>query len=764
MRLKLLIITLIGLLLLGWHLFLQCRSSGFTYRLLTLFIAPYWTTFVLLGAGVAGAVAARVGGRRGLGVAAVAVALGLIAIPAVATAQVAAFGYALVFALAIFALGAKITETFLPPPPANVHHENLLPPLIAYGLGSGAFSLLTLLGGVLGGAAYSTPALLILSLIFLPSARRLIRRTGWLRGGEKLSPTGGALWLTLVAGVALLGWFAFLPPLEYDVLEYHALLPLTYLRENGVAFQPQNMFSGFPQNSEMLTYALFNIAGVETGVIAAQWLNFLFLPLTLLALVALVRRVAGNLGATAAAATNAGLLAALTLLAQAGTMQWSAILYVENLTVFYVALTVLLTLRAVRENSRRAVVFAGIFAGLAAGVKYPGLIFAGAPAAALIFLFWRGGWREKISNAILAGGACWLTLAPWLAKNYLTAGNPFYPLWNLFFRVADWDATQETRSRLSHSPSWGLPPDVSPFSVDELLNQIAHLFLGLGNEASGALLLVGIPALYLWRHSVKNASGGWRETAIIALWLGAIFIGWFGFTHRIERFFYAGTWLTAVLSGIGLAALLTAAANSRQKIIAPSIAVMARILPVATGLTAGVVLTAWLGNYFPAEEKDVAAIDVLLGEVSPEKYRALNYRYEDLREFLHRESARDARVLALGAADVFYLPSNVDYAVVFNRQPFLTMLDRADSAEALARELRAAGYTHIYVHWHELLRLQQSYYRAFAPAPEKSGLLDQFWREQTRTVFSTPAPANERLPAATLFAIEGKREKSFKVD
>ncbi|GHS93709.1 hypothetical protein FACS1894107_12410 [Planctomycetales bacterium] len=630
-----------------------------------------------------------------------------------------------------------------------------MPPLIAGGLGCGAFSLLTLLGGVLGGAAYSTPVLLVLSLIFLPSARRLMHRAGLWCGGEKLSPTGGALWLTLVAGVALLGWFAFLPPLEYDVLQYHALLPLTYLRENGIAFQPQNFCSGYPQNAEMLTYALFNLAGAATGVIAAQWLNFLFLPLTLLALVALVRRVAENLGATAATVANAGLLAALTLLAQVGTMEWSIVLYVENSLTFYLALTVLLTLRAVQENSRRAVVFAGIFAGLAAGVKYPGLIFAGAPAAALIFLFWRGGWREKIGHAILAGGACWLTLAPWLAKNYLTAGNPFYPLWNLFFRVADWDATQETRSRLAHSPSWGLPSDVSPFSVDELLNQIAHLFLGLGNEASGALLLVGIPALYLWRHRVKNASGGWRETAIVALWLGAIFAGWFGFTHRIERFFYAGMWLTAALSGVGLAALLTAATNSRQKIIAPSIAVMARILPAATGLTAGIVLTVWLGNYFPATEKNISPLDVFIGAVSPEKYRAQNYRYEDLREFLHRESAREARVLALGAADVFYLPPNVDYAVVFNRQPFLTMLDRAATPAALARELRAAGYTHIYVHWHELLRLQQSYYRAFAPAPEKSGLLDQFWREQTRTVFITPSPVNERLPAATLFVIEG---------
>ncbi|GHV20522.1 hypothetical protein AGMMS49959_08040 [Planctomycetales bacterium] len=81
MRLKILVITLAGLLLAGWHLFLQCRSSGFTYRLLTLFLVPYWTTFVLLGAGVVGAVAARVGGRRGVGLAAVAVALGLIAIP-----------------------------------------------------------------------------------------------------------------------------------------------------------------------------------------------------------------------------------------------------------------------------------------------------------------------------------------------------------------------------------------------------------------------------------------------------------------------------------------------------------------------------------------------------------------------------------------------------------------------------------------------------------------------------------------------------------
>jgi len=73
--------------------------------------------------------------------------------------------------------------------------------------------------------------------------------------------------------------------------------------------------------------------------------------------------------------------------------------------------------------------FAGVFAGLAFSTKYTAG-FVSLPAALVILLASRNHFslKELARKFLLFGGAALAVSLPWLAKNALATGNPFYPL------------------------------------------------------------------------------------------------------------------------------------------------------------------------------------------------------------------------------------------------------------------------------------------------------------------------------------------------
>ena len=63
----------------------------------------------------------------------------------------------------------------------------------------------------------------------------------------------------------------------------------------------------------------------------------------------------------------------------------------------------------------------------------------------------------------------------------------------------------------------------------------------------------------------------------------------------------------------------------------------------------------------------------------------------------------------VGQAAAFYMPENVDYCVVFNRNPFAEAVGAADRPEDVIHWLNSEGYTHVLVFWGEMRRLRNSY-------------------------------------------------------
>lgn len=223
----------------------------------------------------------------------------------------------------------------------------------------------------------------------------------------------------LIGSLALSALFlALAPPVKYDAMMYHLVMPDAYLRAGRVTYLPWIAMTGMPQNTEMLYAWAIALGGLETAPVLG-WLA------AFLALTGLVGYIAQLFGSRTAWVAAAGLLSGYTL---AISMGWG---YVDWLGLYF-GLGTLICLDAWRQDawrqneSPRALICAGAFAGLALGTKYPAGVLGLVGFGAVLWHVLRTR-RALLPAALRFGIAGLLPPLPWLVKNFVTTGNPLYP-------------------------------------------------------------------------------------------------------------------------------------------------------------------------------------------------------------------------------------------------------------------------------------------------------------------------------------------------
>lgn len=206
---------------------------------------------------------------------------------------------------------------------------------------------------------------------------------------------------------------ALAPPLHFDSLVYHMVMPDAYLRDGRVSYLPWIVMSGMPQTAELLYTWMIALAGNP----AAAVLGWMFGLLSVLGLLGCLRQA---FDARAAWVGAAALLAGFTpaWLLAGGYVDW---------LVFLLSSGALVMLAAWREDgSRRSLMLAALFTGLAVGSKYTSGVLALAALAVLAWHAWKR--RAAFIPAVFAfSGVALLAALPWLVKNAVSTGNPFYP-------------------------------------------------------------------------------------------------------------------------------------------------------------------------------------------------------------------------------------------------------------------------------------------------------------------------------------------------
>lgn len=284
------------------------------------------------------------------------------------------------------------------------------------GLGLGVFSLgILIIGGTLGIPTWLWWLLpLVMFILLRRSVLTWLRQAAVLREIWHHSDTFSRCLAVMVSLLFLSQLsIALAPPLQYDSLNYHLVMPHAYLQAGRIEYLPWIAMTGMPQNTEMLHTWAIALGGDEAAT-TLGWAT------GLLACLGLLGYLYQRWDARAAWVGVAALLAGYTpvKLLSSGYVEWP---------VFLAGLGTLTFLEAWRTSGKRSdLLLAGVFTGLAVGNKYPAGVMGLAGLGALAWHAWKMR-RSFIPAALKFGLPALAVFLPWMVKNTLATGNPLYP-------------------------------------------------------------------------------------------------------------------------------------------------------------------------------------------------------------------------------------------------------------------------------------------------------------------------------------------------
>ncbi len=499
------------------------------------------------------------------------------------------------------------------------------------------------------------------------------------------------LWLAALPAVAiLLG--GMLPPVHFDVLEYHLQAPKEFFTNGRVAFLPHNVYANMPLGVSMFALLAMSLTGNWwLGALVGKTIVALTAPLTAAALLAAGRRFYGNTAGTVAAVLY---LATpwVAHVAMGGLVESPLAMY-SFLAIYAVVL--LSTPDAPARGSRVCALaaLAGYLAGASAACKYPAVLFVIAPLLAWI-AFHRtgpggpagadrpagaavGAWFRSLSSRLrrhrkpLAAFliAVMLSGGLWYVKNWIFTGNPTYPL--LFSIFGDstgaWSAAQNTPWDRVHSPH--------TFSLVVLGGDLFRVTLA--SEWLGPLLFPLALFAFIARkpQRIDRILGGYCVLFLAAWWL---------LTHRIDRFWVPAIPIIAVLAGVG-ATWTNHMAWRRSFLALLALTCLANLL---------VIVSPAPGNY----KRFFLPLETARND--PLRVRPW-HRY-------FNTHPPEGKLLLIGDAAVFDLAAPILYSTCFNETPLRRLVELGSPTE-IRRRLAHANVSHILVDWGEIERYRATY-------------------------------------------------------
>ncbi len=549
---------------------------------------------------------------------------------------------------------------------------------LAAALGFGVLAPLELLVGASIGFVtwFGWGSLLVLLVVFHRPARVWLK--GWKAFPALLQGLGGLekyLAACLAASVLLPLLVALAPPLKFDALVYHLMLPRLYLQAGRFYYVPQSIYWGWPQTGEMLYTWAMQLAGVEAAVVLGWMMGFL-------AVTGLLGLAAHLLGARGAWVCAAAILSGFSLSSVLSTayVDWLVIL----MAVAWLTVISEWDCNQVSEPnySRRWLALAGVMAGMAFAVKYTaGLLMP----CGLVIVAWRT--RPALRKMVLAGLGYALPAAlpalPWLLKNWWATGNPVYPL--LF------PAGAMTALRLEAYTGG------SPFGgwMDLFLLPWRATFIGVesgpGYSASIGPLLFGLAgvALLIWgfiKAPLRNSMRAAALTAITGVLLWMI-LGRFSSYLLQSRLYYAVFPALALLAGAGYTGL--------QGLSIPGVR-LGRLAGILIALVVGLNLMEL--TVLTARENPLA---FLFAQQNESQYLAGNLGWYTPAMEAVEALPEQSHTLLLFEARPFYCGRDCEPDEITDRwlrERYLTLETPARPWQEILAGWRQSGYTHLLVH------------------------------------------------------------------
>lgn len=233
--------------------------------------------------------------------------------------------------------------------------------------------------------------------------------------------------MSMIALIMALGYLGCLaPPADHDSLRYHLRLPERNLMLGRIAaIHGWSVYEFLPPLGQSLNHIAYALGGPT----ATNALNVTWQLLAGVATYALARRL--GLHRTFA------LVACLLLISQRISLHLSSVASVDFFLTSYCAVSLLAAVILYRKPSSATALLTGLACGSAANVKHSGLIFV---ACLIIWLAYRSvrGASLRPMVAVVAAVVA-VAVLPWLWRNTVITGNPFFPAFHHLFDTANLD-------------------------------------------------------------------------------------------------------------------------------------------------------------------------------------------------------------------------------------------------------------------------------------------------------------------------------------
>ncbi len=517
-----------------------------------------------------------------------------------------------------------------------------------------------------------------------PAEDRKSKRRKPAVAGQEDDPWLSPRWLWLAAPFVLMILLGgMLPPVDFDVREYHLQVPKEFFQQGWIGFLPHNVYGNMAMGSQMHSLLAMVIADDWwLGALAGKTVIAAMAPLTALALFAAGRRFFS---------TAAGVVAAVVYISIPWIVSVSTAGLMEGASAYYLLLSVYAVLLYGRgrehvssdQGSARkggiaaadshaakprppgrgysGVLLAGYLAGGAVACKYPAVLFVVLPLGACILLGRKGlhpgRWAYGPVGIFLL--AAFLGCGLWFGKSLVLTGNPTYPLLYEFFGGQTRTPQKNRQWNDAHRPEG--------FSPAALGGDLA--LVGLRSEWLSPLL---VPLAVLAFLDQKRR----RLVMALLVYFGYVIATWWLFTHRIDRFWIPALPLLALLAGAG-------ACWGRQ--------------PWWRWLLIAVLVVGLVANFLVADFLAYSRYFVSLDHLRRDPDRV-----DPWHAYFNAHAGR-GRVLMVGEAQMFDLEVPVLYNTCFDDCLFERLV-RGRNAEEIRQALVEEGITHLYVDWGEIAR------------------------------------------------------------
>jgi 4-amino-4-deoxy-L-arabinose transferase-like glycosyltransferase len=480
--------------------------------------------------------------------------------------------------------------------------------------------------------------------------------------------------------MALCALWAFLlalaPITYYDSLVYHFPIPAAYAEAHHWLSMKELIYPAFPQNLEMLWTLGILLGGDTVANLISLSLSILIIAATGAFALRWLTRREGRL-----AMFLLTVMPAMLLLSSGGYVDVGVTLYV--FMMFY-------ALCLWWETDRPAMlILAGFLGGAAMGVKYTaGIPFAA--GAVLIFCREHRPVKQTVKNFFLYTLVGLCTWAPWLVKNTIFVGNPFFP----FFyglgnpKLSPW--IQEAAAGYFQGVA-----EYSPCSLIGFLRlpwdiAVRSLRFGGGMDILGdygwAPFVFLLPGLAFCRKTLPPIA------RLMVTFAALFFVPW-AFSRPVLRFLLPLAPVLALLSAAVWSRAILHRSRTTQRI--------------ARGLLTCLILGGF--GYFFLVEGVIESFPVALGFETHDHYLTRKLTYYAASQFVNR-LPDTALVLVLGdQRGYYYYNRRVQVSPVFNKNPLVDWANSSTSSQDLAAQLKSRRITHLLINRTEWARLENNY-------------------------------------------------------